>query len=295
MRHRFSKKSSQSSARNQARSGNGRTNQKNTQSTNSNSQRSDAYLDPSEVLVIGRRAVAEAIQHKARQVRAVLLVSKVEGSDATIQQITQSAQLKAISVQSIEKRALENLAKSDAHQGIAAIVRLDTTRDFKDLLKDVERQSDSRVVLLDEVEDPHNLGAIFRASECFSADALVWSHNRGVQLTSVAIKSSAGAALLVPNATVSNSADALIKLKQEGFWAVGAECDPLSTSLYDFDAPKKIVLVLGSEGQGIRPVLKKLLDYSLYIPMQGKLDSLNVGQAAAVFLAQLSGKMQSKK
>ena len=143
----------------------------------------------------------------------------------------------------------------------------------------------SLVVMCDSITDPQNFGAILRACECFGVDALVFSKNRNVGITPVVSKVSVGGSELVPLIAVSNLVDTLKKFQDVGYFSVAAECHERSQSLYNFEFPSQTVLIIGAEGKGIQPLLSKKADYHLEIPMQGRIDSLNVSQATAVFLS----------
>ncbi len=176
---------------------------------------------------------------------------------------------------------LSKLVGSDSHQGIVAEVKRREPLPLKTFLA----EEHSFVLMCDSIADPHNFGAILRAAECFGVDAVVYSKNRNVALTPVVSKVSMGASELVPLIEVSNLADTLKKLQDGGFWAVAAEVKEGAQPLGQFTYPEKTVLILGAEGRGVQPLLSKRADMSVYIPMKGQIDSLNVSQATAVLLA----------
>lgn len=182
-----------------------------------------------------------------------------------------------------DKEALSKMVLSDSHQGVVALVQERPFLQLKDFLKR-ERET-SLVLLLDSIFDPHNLGAILRAAECFGVDAVVWSKNRGVDLTPAVSKVSVGASELVDMIKVSNLAETVKQFQKAGYSALGADTGEGSVSLFGFHFPDLCLLVLGSEGKGIQRLIKNNLDQLISIPMQGRIDSLNVSQAAAVFLA----------
>ena len=146
--------------------------------------------------------------------------------------------------------------------------------------------SDSSLILiLDSIFDPQNFGSILRASECMGADAVIYSKNRGSSLTPSAAKASSGASELIPLIEVSNLAETVRKLKKNDYSVITAEIKKEAKDIRHFSFPKKTALIMGSEGKGVQPLLSKMADCSVYIPMFGKIDSLNVMQAAVVFLA----------
>ncbi len=188
-----------------------------------------------------------------------------------------------VAVRDTPKGKLTEMVNTDSHQGIVASIKQRPLTDLKEFLS--SPKSKSLVVVLDSIYDPQNLGTILRASECFGVDLVVYSKNRGTDITPVVSKASSGATELVPICKVSNLAETIKQFQEAGYWAVVAEAGEKSTSLYDFKFPEKTVLVMGSEGEGVQPLISKNSDFHLYIPMLGRIDSLNVSQAAAVFLA----------
>jgi len=233
-------------------------------------------------LVIGNRAVMETLLHRASNIDTIYL-AKGENllSDPMKAKIVQGK----IRTETISKDDLTSYAGTDSHQGIAALMKKESEISLDKFLKSAETEENVLVVALDSIYDPQNLGAILRASECFGVSAVIWSKNRGVDVTPSATKASAGATELVDIIKVSNLAQSLQAFKDEGFEVIAADADAGAVPLTGFQFPKKAVLILGSEGEGIRPLLLKLADTRVYIPMRGKIDSLNVSQATAVMLS----------
>jgi len=194
----------------------------------------------------------------------------------------------AVPIKIVKKEALSELVGSSSHQGYAAIVKERTPMTLEALLQKTAEKERALIVAIDSVQDPQNLGALLRAAECFGADAVIWSKNRGVGITPAVTKAGVGATELVEVIKVSNLVEAVKKLKKGGFWAVAAEVGERSEPLDAFTSPEKCLLIVGSEGEGIRPLLSRQADFHLHIPMKGRIDSLNVSQATAVFLYNLS-------
>jgi 23S rRNA (guanosine2251-2'-O)-methyltransferase len=168
------------------------------------------------------------------------------------------------------------------HQGIVATVREYTYQSFEQVLL----SKPNPLLLLDGITDPRNLGAIMRSSECAGIRAIVLAKDRTVGLTPAAIKSSAGAWAHLAVARCGNVAHALEQLKGEGYWV--AAMDPEGgTSLYDLDVTRRLTLVLGSEGHGIRDIVRKTADFIVRIPVYGRISSLNVSVAAAIALFEI--------
>lgn len=192
---------------------------------------------------------------------------------------------KGVAVRRMAKQELSKLVDSDSHQGVVAAVDEGEVLSLKEFLK--EAPDECRLVMVDSIYDPQNLGSILRAAECFGIDGVIFSKNRGVGITPVVTKVSSGASELVRLFKVSNLAETLEVLKDEGFEACACEAREGSRSLFDVKFSKRVVLILGSEGEGIQRLLSERADFSLMIPMYGKIDSLNVAQAAAVLFFSL--------
>jgi len=175
---------------------------------------------------------------------------------------------------------LERLVDRDArHQGVAAIVREYHYADLDDIVHDAP----DPILLVDGVTDPRNLGALLRSAEGAGIGAVVLARDRTVGVTPAAVKSSAGAWVHLRIARCGNVARTLQMLKQAGYWII-ALAPGGEISVYELDTKRKLVIVVGSEGEGIRPIARKAADFVVSIPMRGKVESLNVSVAAAVAL-----------
>lgn len=181
------------------------------------------------------------------------------------------------------KEALTKLVDSDSHQGVVALVTERLTIKLKDFLS--EPKDRSTIVMLDSIYDPHNLGAILRAAECFGVDGVIWSKNRGADITPAVSKVSVGASELVPIIKVSNLAEAMKQCQKAGYTAIIADVGPGSENIHQFQFPDLTLLILGSEGKGVQRLIQERANNRVYIPMKGQIDSLNVSQAASVFLS----------
>lgn len=175
---------------------------------------------------------------------------------------------------------LERLVDRDArHQGVAAIVREYHYADLEDIVRDAP----DPILLVDGVTDPRNLGALLRSADGAGIGAVVLARDRTVGVTPAAVKSSAGAWVHLRIARCGNVARTLQMLKQAGYWII-ALAPAGEISIYELDTKRKLVIVVGSEGEGIRPIVRKAADFVVSIPMRGKVESLNVAVAAAVAL-----------
>jgi len=242
-------------------------------------------------IVIGKRAVTELLINVPERAENFLYAGKGELPEGQIKSLVHKYNLKVKSVRSDE---LRELTQSDSHQGMAVILKERYYSSITEVVKQAEFATSSLLVMLDGVTDPHNLGAVMRAAECFGADGVIWSKNRAAGITPVVTKSAAGASELLKLVPVGNLADAVRKLKAENFWILAAALTDKAISLAEFDVPKKSVLVLGAEGDGISPLVLKLADFILQVPMVGAISSLNVSQASSVFLYELRKKLDAK-
>ncbi|MFW5782056.1 MAG: 23S rRNA (guanosine(2251)-2'-O)-methyltransferase RlmB [Candidatus Muiribacteriaceae bacterium] len=177
-------------------------------------------------------------------------------------------------------------------QGIVGFMKDFQFADLDSFLSD-ERQH-ALVMVLDHIEDPHNLGAILRNAEVFGADLVIIPENRSVSVTPVVIKTSAGAVNHIPVCRVKNLSRVLKQLKKNDFWCYGAEADG-DVNIYDCDFDRKCVIVLGSEGKGISRNLRDKLDFVVRIPTYGRVNSLNVSSSAAVFLSEYRRKIKKNQ
>lgn len=230
--------------------------------------------------VMGRNCVREVLRHSPQQVVTVFS-SATSGGDAEIDALITSA---GVPLEGRSNEQLSALVSSDSHQSYVALLKDRKPYELKEFLADSQDRPRSVVVMVDTINDPQNFGSILRACECFAVDAVIWSRNRGVSITPVVSKTSVGATELVPTVPVANLGEALRKLKDAGYWIVAADAAPDSQSIWSFEIPERCVLVFGSEGEGIQRLLLDNSDYRVVVPLLGKIDSLNVSQAVAVFL-----------
>jgi 23S rRNA (guanosine2251-2'-O)-methyltransferase len=233
------------------------------------------------MILYGRNPVREALRGP-RSVSRIWATSAVEREE-WLRELSGG-----VEIDRAEGRELESLAGTSDHQGVCAEVSDFQYADPNALL----RPDDALVLVLDEIQDPHNLGALARVAESAGATGMVIAERRSAEVTPTVAKSAAGAIEHIPIARVGNISDYLIKAKEEGAWVYGASAD--GTSRYDQpDYKGKVVLVVGSEGRGIRPKVEKTCDALVSIPMRGKIESLNVSTATAVLIyAVLQDRMQ---
>lgn len=242
-------------------------------------------------LIMGRNCLKEVLQHRCQNILRVMIANGLEAG-VDLQQIEQLVKDKKKKIERIDRAALSRLLDSDSHQGVAAEVIDHTFDNFKEALLKIKDKERSLILALDSLQDPQNIGSLLRAAECFGVDLVIWSKNRGPTITPVVSKVSCGASELVDILIVSNLADALRKLKEERYWVIVADNTLEAENLFDFKPAQHQVLVMGSEGDGVRKLTRDLADFVLKIPMYGKIDSLNVSQAGALMLGILKNSLK---
>ncbi len=225
--------------------------------------------------IIRINPLLEALKSSAGRVNKVFI--QEEKGHARIGEVIREAKARHVPCVFVPARRLDQVAPG--HQGVMAEVSPKGYVSLDDILA---RSAKPFVVILDEVEDPQNLGAIVRSAEAAGADGLILPERRSAGLTETVDTVSAGALEHLPVARVTNLVRAMEELKDKGLWLVGAEGSG-EEPWYSFDFTGPIGIVLGSEGRGLRPLVRKTCDKVLAIPLAGKVGSLNVAAAAAVF------------
>lgn len=232
----------------------------------------------------GRHVVEELLAHAPERIVELLVVQR--DSAGRLDKIIGDARRSQVELRFVEAQELNSIVESEQHQSVAVRVLEPTYHTLDSVIEELADRERAVLLVLDGIQDPHNFGAALRVAECFGVDAVLWSKNRGVDVTPTVSKVSAGASELVKLCPVSNLHQTLEKLKEHQLWCVGAVVGKGCQSLYSFSFPERCVIVMGSEESGIQPLLAKNLDFSIYIPMQGKIASLNVAQTTAIFLAE---------
>src|ERR1041384_756041 len=235
-------------------------------------------------IIFGIHAVEQAL---AARGRGFDYVDVVPGrGDARIQKIAQLCREAGVPLRSIPRDQLTRLAKTANHQGVVAVTAEKKYNDVEDLLAQ-KRALHAFLLVLDGIEDPHNLGAIIRTAEGAGADGIVIPERRAVGVTPTVVKASAGASEYLPIARVTNAGRALEDLKTRNIWTVGL--DERGDKLYDqIDYNMDCALVLGAEGHGLHEQIRKKCDFLVKIPMAGKVPSLNVSVAAAIVMYEVT-------
>lgn len=226
----------------------------------------------------GRNPVLEAF----RAGKTVDKLFVLEGcTDGAVLSILREAKKQNTIVSKVSKDRLNQMSQTGAHQGVIAQVSDYKYAELEDILENARNKGeDPFIILLDQIEDPHNLGAIIRTADLAGAHGVVITKHRSAPLTGVVAKASAGAVNYVPVAKVSNLGTAIEELKLKGLWFACADMD--GTAMYDTDLTGPIGLVVGNEGNGVSRLIREKCDFVVSIPMKGHIDSLNVSVAAGV-------------
>ena len=232
--------------------------------------------------IVGRNPVIEHLQ-RGTQVVEKIWIAKGH-THSRIQYIVTMAKKAGVPIKHCRRRELDRLEPSVPHQGVIAFVSPTHYNDLSSILAKIERsEHNALLIVLDNIQDPRNLGAILRTAEAVNADAVIIPKNRAVGITAAVHKASAGASAYVPIVKVPNIAHTIDTLKNRGIWVAGA-AEEASCSYTDADFRGPLCLVLGSEGKGLRRLVKQKCDYLVHLPMLGKIDSLNVSVATGVLL-----------
>lgn len=235
--------------------------------------------DDNQYIIEGRNSVFEAL----RCGRAIDKILYADG-DRNISHILAAAKSAGVVVSKCDRRKLDSLSTSGAHQGVIAFVAAHAYSTIEDILKKAEESGrPPLIVVCDEISDPHNLGAIIRSAEASGAHGVIIPKRRNAGLTGVVSKVASGALEHIPVARVSNIPSTLNDLKKKGLWIYGTGLSATS-DLYKTDLTGPVVIVIGSEGDGMGRLVGECCDVVMSIPMIGKTQSLNASAAAAVVL-----------
>ena len=232
-------------------------------------------------VIEGRNAVVEAL--RAGVTIDKIFIMKGE-TDSVLGHIASTAREKGIVVVDADRRKLDNMSRTHSHQGVIALCSVREYASVDDILNAArEKGEQPLIVVCDELTDPHNLGAVIRTADAAGAHGVIIPKRRSAGLTAIVGKTSAGAVAHVPVARVPNITALLKELKEEGVWVFGTAAEG-STSLYKADLKGPAAIVIGSEGEGMSRLVAENCDFTVSIPMFGKINSLNASAAAAVLL-----------
>jgi 23S rRNA (guanosine2251-2'-O)-methyltransferase len=234
----------------------------------------------SDDIIYGVNPVMEALRGSRRAFELFL----AEGTDRRLEKLEQQAGEKGVPVRRRDRGALARLAGSEHHQGVVLRVEPYPYAELSDLLdRWKESGKNGLILVLDGIQDPHNLGALIRSAACAGADGVVIPKDRAAGVTATVEKVSAGGVGAVPVVRITNIAQTLEALKKEGFWIYGATGEA-GGNLYGQDFRGHTVLVIGGEGEGLRPLVRKLCDVLVAIPITGAITSLNASVAGGIML-----------
>ena len=253
--------------------------------------RSEIISEEREDIIIGRNAVIEALKNDSRTIETLYISNnKLEGS---INTIVGMAKEKKIIIKEVDKRKLDSMCDGETHQGVIAKVtpfKYSEVSDILDLAK--ERGESPFIVILDEVEDPHNLGSIARTAELFGVHGIIIPKRRSASVTATVYKSSVGAIEHVKVAKVTNLNATIDSLKEQGIWVYGADIRAEEYS-YEVDYSGPCALIIGNEGRGISKLTVQKCDKLIKIPMVGKINSLNASVAGGIMMYEvLKGRLK---
>ena len=234
-----------------------------------------------EEIVAGRNAVFEALTSR-RPVNKIYIKAGLQGG--SLGKIIAEAQKSAVLIEYVQSEKLDRLAPGVRHQGIVALASPIAFSSLEDVLKRAAARNETPfLLLLDELQDPQNVGALIRSADAAGVHGVLLPKRRSCPLNMVVAKISAGAVNYVPVVQIGNIVQTLCGLKEQGFWVVGADMD--GAALYfDADLDRPIVLVIGAEGKGLGRLVKENCDMLVRIPMQGGINSLNASAAGAILM-----------
>lgn len=242
--------------------------------------------------ICGTNAVYEAVRAGKRRVVAVYVAEGKKSSSYA--NVITAAEKQGVRIHEVSKQKIYDLTRVETNQGVAAEVEPLKYLSIEELLGQIKSKGKAAfIVILDQVNDPHNLGAIIRTAHLFGADGVVIPKDNSASISPTVAKTASGALEYIPILKVTNLVNCINILKNNNIWVVGAEGEA-KKSLYDYDFTTGSAIVLGGEGKGLRRLVKDSCDELLLIPMAGQLDSFNVSVAGAVFMSEVMRQRLSK-
>ncbi|WP_256762376.1 23S rRNA (guanosine(2251)-2'-O)-methyltransferase RlmB [Cohnella sp. WQ 127256] len=239
----------------------------------------------------GKHPVLEAMK-AGRSINKIFISNQAQRH--LVQPIMEEAKARGIVVQQVEKSKLDRLVPDMQHQGVVAQAAAVAYVEVDELLaRAAERGEAPLIVLLDELEDPHNLGSVLRTADCTGVHGVIVPKRRSAGLTAVVAKTSAGAVEYVPVARVANLVQTMEKLKAAGLWIAGADVGA-KEGFYETDLTGPLAIVIGNEGQGLSRLVRERCDFILSLPMAGQINSLNASVAAGVILYEVVRQRQQE-
>ncbi len=244
-------------------------------------KQSAAPVEEVEGQLEGRNALQEALR-SGRTIDKVFIAAGE--TDRGLQRLAAEAKEAGAVVVPVDRRKLDAMSFTKAHQGVITLAAAHEYSTLEDILEvAAERGENALIVICDELTDPHNLGAIMRSAECAGAHGVIIPKRRSVGLTATVAKASAGAVEYMKVARVTNINQAISQLKEMGVWVFGTAAEG-SIPMYQADLKMPAAIVIGNEGDGMSPLVRKNCDVMVHIPMRGRISSLNASAAAAILL-----------
>ena len=237
-------------------------------------------VDPDKEVIAGRNAILEAIK-SGREINKILFQEGTE--KGRLKSIFAIANEKKIVCQEVPKRKLDNTT-TERHQGVIAFVAPYNYFELDEVLNKLDINKNTTLLILDHIEDPHNLGAIIRTAEASGVKGIIIPKRRAAVVSQTAVKSSAGAIEHMPVIRVSSLTDAIKKLKEKGFWIAGTTLAERSEEYTKIAKDVPLAIVIGNEGEGMSKVVTKECDFLYHLPMLGKIQSLNASVAAGIIM-----------
>ena len=226
----------------------------------------------------GRNAVMEALKND-REIDYIYI--KKGENEGSINKIIGKAKANKIMIKTVDKSKLDEMSESQNHQGIIAVANEYKYYELEDILESTQ-EKDGLYIILDEIEDPHNLGAIIRSAEASGVDAVIIPKRRACQVNATVEKTAAGATSHVKVIRVTNLVQSIEKMKEHGSWVYSVDMDGSDYTRTDLKG--KVALVIGNEGKGISRLVKEKSDFTISIPMKGHINSLNASVAASIIM-----------
>lgn len=231
--------------------------------------------------ILGRNPVLEALR-SGRDINKIWIAKTVQ--QGQIVKLLEAAKKQGVVIQMVPKGKIDQLAPGANHQGVAASVAAYQYAELEDLFKKAQRKNEAPFFLiLDELEDPHNLGSILRTADASGVHGVIIPKRRSVGLTATVAKASTGAIEYVPVARVTNIAQTIEELKENGLWIVGTDANG-QQDYRELDGKMPLGIVIGSEGKGISRLIKEKCDFLVQLPMVGHVTSLNASVAASLLM-----------
>lgn len=240
-------------------------------------------------LIIGRKPVLEAII-SGQEIEVVYVAFGIHGD--VINQIGKAAKERKIKISQISPQKLDEMTRGKVTQGVAAIKCEQSYYDYPALVKNAKSKQYPLLLVLDSIQDPHNLGAILRTAECAAVDGVFITQRDSASITDTVVKTSAGAVSHLKICKINNTNNLIRDLKKDGFWVFGTSLhNSKEYTAVDFKCP--VALILGNEEKGIHKLVAENCDQLVKIPMMGKIDSLNVSVSSGVLLFEIARQRKS--